>query len=99
MEVICEEECCTVLKPLPMMTGRDGRDYSPMQAIGHVLGLEKQTVDTAVATVRNAASVLSEKTQTARINLATALEGEECCDMLPCMMLCITMPGHGKHAH
>lgn len=89
MEVMSEEECCTVFKPLPMTTDRDGQHYSPLQAAGHVLGLEKKTVDTAVTRVRTAASAVAGATLTAKSNLATALGGEDCCHSLPWFVLCV----------
>ena len=91
MEVISGEEGCTVFKPLPMMTGRDGQHYSPLQAAGHVFSLEKKTVDTAVTSLRTAASAVAEATCTAKLNLATALGGENCCDSLPCIVLCVSV--------
>lgn len=77
VEVISEEECRTVFKPLPMLTGRDGHHYSPVQAASHVLGLDKDTVDTAVTSIRTATSAVADATRTAMLNLATALEGEQ----------------------
>ena len=88
VEVTSEEECCTVFKPLPMLTGRDGQHFSPLQAAGHVLGLEKKTVDTALTSTRTTTSAAAEATHTAKLNLASALEGEESCDMLPCNVPC-----------
>lgn len=44
VEVISKEEVCTLLKPLALMTGRDGQEYCPAQALGHVLGVEKNTL-------------------------------------------------------
>ena len=93
LEVISEEGCYPVLKPMPMMTGRDGQHYTPLQAMGHVLGLQKQTVDTTVGAIRTAASVVADKAQAAQVSLTAALEGEMLCSALPCPTLpCPALP-------
>ena len=94
VEVICEEEFRTGFKPLPILTGRDGQHYSPVQAAGHVVGLEKKTVDTAVTSIRTA---LAEATHTAKLNLTKVLEGAKCCDTLTCRVLSSLTPTHGHH--
>lgn len=65
-----------------MLTGRDGQHYSPVQAAGHVLGLEKKTADTAVTGFRAATSAVAEATHTAKLNLATVLKGAKHYDTL-----------------
>ena len=87
VEVIREEDCCPILKPMPMMTGRDGQHYTPLQAMGHVLGLKKQSVDITVGAIRTAASVVADKAQAAQGTLATIFEGETCYAVLSSWLL------------
>ena len=92
LEVVCDEEGRTVLKPMPLMTGRDGQGYTPLQAMGHVLGLRKKSVDTTVSAVKTAACLVAEKAQAVQSTFAAALQGKldqaQCIAVLRCAVLC-----------
>ncbi len=77
--------------PLPVVTGTDGHDYSPLQAMGHVIGMRPQTVDATVSAVRSTRSravQTAQSLQSSMVEAASALRGMQCVPMTlhPCCL-------------
>lgn len=43
---------------LPVATGIEAQTYTPMQAVGHVMGMRRETPDTLVTSMQEAVSKL-----------------------------------------
>jgi len=47
--------------PLPVVTGSDGYDYTPLKALGHVIGMRPESVEGTVSALRSAAATAAER--------------------------------------
>ena len=58
------------MAPLPVESGTDGRVYSSLQAVGHVLGMTPQAVDETVTALQSAAAGAADKAKGIKPSLA-----------------------------